>query len=263
MAGFLYFAKGWRQPVTRRLAEEWGLGYALENEPVDAECNHPELGRGRLFTDLKRQDARALIARGRPRQVWSLHSPATGDTRPEVHVGYWSDAAPQPCDLLRSTALPGHEVELGDGLSWVAPVALQWDAGLSAHTAALPRGAVYDPVAAQWGPGKVDPRYEPLWEIATRFDEWMRRENQRGREALGEQLGPAEELEVTLSKAEALTDATAALGFNYLVGPVEASVLGWFARDSQVALRVLEAVVDWPSLLAMVKKKEATATGGG
>lgn len=263
MATFLYFAKGWKQPINSKLAAEWGVGHAFDNEPTDADCQHPDLGHGRLFANLSQLDGEPLVARGLPRQNWRLCVPAVEHNRPEIHVGYWVDHKPTPANLARDGLLPGHEVVLGDDQPWTAPMAIQW-LGLGTHSCQLPRGADYDPVAQAWGPGAIDPRYEPLWEIATRFDAWMRGINQQARQAVAEAGGAVaaeDEIELTLTKADGLRDAVAALAFNYRVGPVEADALGWFSRDHELSLKVLESLVDWPSLLGMLKKKAEAVTG--
>ena len=266
MAGFLYFAKGRREPVTLQLVRDWGLGYAFESEPTDVDVIHPKLGSGKLFAEPRRHPDLALVVRDAPEQIWTLHSPVvTSSPRSEVHVGYWAEHKPTPADLSRKAMLPGHDVSMGDGLRWRSPIALQWNDSLTApQTTALPQGAEYDATLGKWMPGQIDPRYQRLWEIANRFNDEIRRTNSDVRGAMaeeGEQVAPDDEIEISLSASDGCNDAVEALAFNYLIGPVEATLLGWFAESFDVAGEVLAATIDYPTLQRLLKKK--AATGGG
>ena len=81
------------------------------------------------------------------RQEWIPAVPSGGLPAARYWVGFWSDSLPLPSDLARARLFSGTAVELGDGNSWVLPVA-----------AMLPRDAILDPETG-----------EVLFEIQERF----------------------------------------------------------------------------------------------
>lgn len=263
MAGLLYFAKGFRQPVTLELAKQWGLGYAFEESVAKCEARHPEHGDGQLFADIKRLNGEPL-AIDASRQEWTLLAPQD-PSRPELYVAYWSDNRPAPEEMSRRRMLPGHDVELGDGQVWSVPFALQWTPDLSSRDCVLERRVRFDPIEQAWVCGDVEQRYAGLWKIAVRFAEWQAIEIRNLLEAIegdGEKLDSSDELELTLTTNTALNDAATVLAVNYILGPVEASHLGLVANQS-TAGKILDAVVDGPTLERLTKKKRVAAPGTG
>jgi hypothetical protein len=164
------------------------------------------------------------------RQTW------IGPTPDGVWIGYANDAPPKPEELARETQLRGHQVRLADGQQWEIPVARAFDEGR--WTSKLPQKLIYDITTGQWTYAGVEARYTRLWEVANRWWDAF--------------VVKSEAVEAQMSNHDAIECAVDAIGFNYCIGRVEASMLG-LLTDSIIA-EVLNAVVDIPTLEAWSKK---------
>lgn len=240
--GFLYFLPG-GPAVTRKRVEDAGLGYLFDGrrgpgpshvglEPGPGGkpgCAFSVAGRSGRGGPLPSRASETKPGEDGKREPVVAWSPIHGT---EAWIGVLEDALPGPADLARAEAIEGHQVELGDGASWLVPVVrrLRGDPG-------LPCALVFD--GHDWNRGDVKPAFRALWAAACRI--WAVFQGAR----VGEP--------VTLTE-EATTAATA-IAVNYRVSPVEVGALGLLDTGSHVEL--LKAVVDWPSLKLLEGKEEA------
>lgn len=226
MAGLLYHFP--EKKVGRHLFERAGLVHALEGRSV-----------GTVGTTARGPSGRegCIVAPPCPRGHAPAPQAADGATwvqvpGQDVWLGWLPDARPSPQDLARATQVPGHEVQLADGASWLVPVARRVNG-----SSALPRALRWDGQA--WSAGDVVAAHARLWGVACRL--W---------DAL---LSASEGGTVTL---DVECDAVAlALATNYRLGPPELSALGLLttaARDE-----VIKALVDLPVLEALQGKAGA------
>lgn len=158
-----------------------------------------------------------------------------------------------PANLVREQSLRGHEIELGDGRTWVVPVARAVDETSSEliWQMELPRTIVLNE-QGEWAFGPVVERCRRLWEIATWwFDE-----------ALSARL---RDQDVKIDPQQVYHRATEVLGYNYRIGPVECSLLGLW--QTGLADLVLDALCDMPTLnrwaeqRLLEKKRDEIASG--
>lgn len=262
MAGFLYYAKGWDAPVTRKQVEAWGLGYAFDAEPQDAEAIAGPSGLGRVFAMLRTMPGKPLQAMKAPEQTWELLLPAN-ETRPELHVGYWSDSRPTPEDLVRSELVESWPVVLEDGNTWQVPVAMEKQ-GAGRFRRSLPCKMRYEPRLEPpgWVFGEIEQKYAGLWEIAERFDDWIHNavldtDDAMVTQGLEPESDDAFDLPATYPRLH--EDATYSLATHYRVNQGEVSLLGLFSANNTKsgAMDVLAALIDTQTLVAIEKKKQA------
>lgn len=149
--------------------------------------------------------------------------------------------------LARTSQLPGDEVELSNGQSWLVPLIrrpviedseIRW-------TVTLPRTLRYE--AGRWANGPVERRYQQLYDIGM---QWF----QVRLEAVSSEDGSTE-LEVSVD--EAINWSVTMLAQNYRLGPHEVSAAGLINQYNFSG--VLDAAVDWHRFTLLVKKK-ATAS---
>lgn len=179
------------------------------------------------------------------RQTW------VGPTTDGVWIGFANDAPPTPEELARETQLRGHLVRLADGNNWLVPVARAFTDGR--WTSSLPRKLAYDTATQTWTYDKPEMRFQPLWDIASKWMDYISQGGEKDDEGNVETV-------VDVSVAEAAQLCSDVLSFNYCVGPLECSQLGLF-NDSTV-VELLNAVVDMPTLNAWLKKKDQRTQDG-
>jgi hypothetical protein len=238
MPGFLYYLPAKRDIKLAELVA-LGLGYAFE-KPSFTRCeihaNGPDKGAGVIVAD----DTRLVghrVGYYADEQEW-VKVPKTN-----AYVGWFKADPPTPTDLERSQTLNGHLVELGDGNEWLVPVAR--GAAEEGWYTALPQRTGLDD-NGEWASGKVIARYEALWDAACRFWDAFRSANDVEGEA------------VQLDFAGQNDAALVALQANYRVGRAEVVALGLF--DGQCVVRILQALIDWPTWLELHKKKVTSET---
>lgn len=215
--------------------EAAGIGYAWPDQRTKRETLK---GPGGTAQGVVVADARLPADRvgfWPDRQTWSK---VPGST---AWCGYYTDEPPTPEELLRAEPLPGHRVELADGRPWLVPVARGVAEDGWYHT--LPRQSVLDE-SGQWTRGDVVAKYGRLWETAC---QWWDALNA----ATVESAGDAARL--VFDFAGIHDAAVVALSANYRLGRIEAALLGIF--DDRCVRRVLDALVDWPTLEEFAKKK--------
>lgn len=231
---FLYFA-----PNTTATQPPVAIAYAFERSPACREIinNGPDGGRGMLYAERAES-----LGYNRNTQKWQ-RIPVT-----DCWCGWATDQElPTPETLIRREALAGHFIELGDGQSWLVPVArsvvpdapeLRWVVRLPQRLELGDDG--------QWKYGSVVARYQRLWDIATTwYDQVL-----RGR------MGDSDEIDVEISVADAINLACEVLQANYRVGPVELSAMGVW--ESGLFGTVLDALCDMQTLVEWLQARAAS-----
>lgn len=163
MAGFLYFLAGGPSKVTLEATRQLGLGYAFTGSCASGQCNsnNPVGKAGCIFADRTRHVGRE-IGMYPDRQTWRKMPAREG--RPELWLGYWSDAKPTPRDLLRANAPEGIVVlKLFDGQDWIIPAFTEFDETTHDGPCALPAALDYDE-AGNLIDGKPVGEFAALWE---------------------------------------------------------------------------------------------------
>jgi hypothetical protein len=250
MSTFLYYAgETFVPPIVKHLASRFEAG--MHQQQV---LRGPDNDRGTLICDKDRLDAQRLKYRPQE-QTWRLVGAAG---RPAYWIGTINGEEPTPEDLVRRKTIPGHEVELADGRSWLCPVARGQAAqdGRLVWYHTLPRTIVLDEDSdRQWTEGRVVPRYARLWELAGHY--WQAR--------LGSAIADAEPgREVSFDFQGAAAAAVECLAVNYRVTNVEVSALG--ILDTEAPRKILDALIDWPTLVklsAELQKKTACEANAG
>lgn len=229
---FVYFA-----PHHRGYQPPEALAYAFDNAPSAREVvgDGPGNQRGMLFS----ADEHACRYSAED-QRWKK-MPGT-----ELWCGLdTGKEPPTPDELRRQHALRGHSVMLGDGQSWLVPVArlCTREAGEIRWAIGLPRKFEVGEDGG-WCYGPVVARYQRLWDIATQWwDEVVRGTIDGG------------SMEISLTIQQCLDMAAEVLRANYRVGVVELSLLGAFESGSYSA--VLDALCDVPTLVTIAEEERA------
>lgn len=198
-------------------------------------------------------------------QTWvRFDRPAPGGT---IWLGWWNDARPGPDSIQRAVTLPGYGVLLGDGNTWVVPVAKLlpasrvWD-GKSWLTRQRP---VY---AALWNLS-CDLLRE-FWEPVNTWAEMIERHQQRDdKSAVAIPADEEARATAVLSEYEAATagydpmDTVRILSANYRIGPEEVSALELIDAGATIGhdWAVANALVDGQRILLDRAKKNGPAAG--
>ncbi|HOX08995.1 MAG TPA: hypothetical protein PK280_21545 [Planctomycetota bacterium] len=245
MAGLLYYVPG--QPGVLasdldRLGLRAALGPAAPPPPFGEVRRGPDGARGCVLAP------KPEVPGGRSPEI--RYAPDAQLWRPAPGGAYWVGrelAEPVlPEDLMRAQSIGGHWVRLEGGQDWLVPVARTFDAG-----SVLPHALVLGPE------GQVvrEPleRYAAISAKAERVWAWAAAQHRLPVQA----AEPPE----SLSDAEGLTVAAAALGLNYRLALPEISLLRLVTDEN--AVKVLEAFVDFPSLLARAMEYDAASKKNG
>lgn len=243
MSGLLYFIEGEAHCNGGDLVERIrraGLGYAFDEETR-------AVGAGAMKGPGGKPGMVVAVPAGVDRlgyypddQQWRNVPNLDG-----VHVGMVKDAPPAPADLRWPRMLDGHLVILGDHKHWLVPVARAVRDDYTEYIA-LPASVRLDD-EGNWSRTAVESRYEHLWPLACRWwDAKMQAHEHEDDEGLATHA-------ISVEFQDLMNAACTALGGNYRIGPAEADLLGLLTSDN--APKVLNALVDFPRVMELVKKK--------
>lgn len=268
MSNFLYFLPKHSGSVTLDQLEAAGLRYVFDSpgfSPRQCQCGpdgspgvivategNAELG---YFAD--RQTWRKVP----DREVWvgMCRGQGPGAREEKKGPGARGQNSDAEFSLARRKQLAGHTVTLLDGQQWLVPVARGWieQDGEMRWQKRLPVVSVLDD-EGRWVEGDVVSQYAALWELAVQFDAMKLAATQSAVAAAGggEAIDDAEPVTVEL-EFDVHDGAVAAMAANYRIGPVEASMLGLLTFE--LAIEVLNALIDEPTWLEWVKKNTADA----
>lgn len=241
MPGLLYYLPERDRAIKLEELRTAGLGYAFERAPTCCGVQGgPDGSPGVVVAD-PQSVPESQIGHYPDRQTWRK-MPASPNW-----VAYYTADRPASADLQRDQVLPGHWIRLADGQEWLAPIArgageeddrLVWYQNLPEATSIDGEG--------NWTRTGVLPRYERLWEIATRW--WDARSG-----ATISDDAQQQNIRATFD-FDGLNDAAlAALAANYRVGKAEVALLGLF--DDHCTAQILDALIDWPTIETWLKKK--------
>ena len=241
----LYYLPAVHQ-VTRERIEAAGLGYAFEARPVSVPVVRGPLegSGGVILCDPKAPHAERL-GYYCDEQTWRKVPGAKSHTEHgHVCVGMWNDARPNVETLARQSLLPGTQLELADGRTWLAPRAIQWaDSEPPYPIQTLPRSlGVSDD--GEWVQGEILPRFARLWEIA---EAWHA--------LLAARVDPEGGVAVEIEVNDLYDWAAECLTANYRIGKAEIDMLGLFTHAH--AQRILSCLLDESGLAAILQKKTA------
>jgi len=237
-AGFIYYA-----PMPKRLVGDslaaLGLGTICGGGFVGAETQRgPDGLAGTVFAPKLGTEPTVptqFLGYYPERQTWRS---APGGLH---YVGTVNVSPPAPEALLRRDALQGHAVEMAEGRLWHVPIARGWTEQENEVRwyINLPRRSRLN-AEGQWEAGDVVERYARLFKIACDFWDSALGCDQSGRFEFGDAHAAAVEV----------------LATNYLLGPVEADMLG-ILSDASVR-KVLEALIDWPAFIELARSPRPT-----
>ena len=157
-------------------------------------------------------------------------------------VGLWNDQHPTPAMLQRAKVIDGHEVEMANGSRWLVPVARGFDfsGDEPAARVALPTLLDLDD-DGEWILGDVLPQFSRLCKIA---------------ETVWDTIAAAGEgAPVVISGSDEFEMVAEVLSTNYRVSKIECVMLRLLEAGGATTTNVLQAVVDWPSMVAWSQKK--------
>ena len=238
--GFLYFIETEQFQGTVEDVARAGLSYAFERSPMVRASSQGPGGRAGFVVS-----GNVDLGFYPAKQSWRRNVKTSKNQNVETWVGKDNGAAIEPWELARSRTLNGHAITLLDGRRWVCPVArrlVDLPDGTLAWTNALPHKWDVDE-GGRWITGAVLPRYAALWEEGDWIWEYFKSAD--GQNTVdGQKAGDA---------------AALALGANYRVGPVECGLLDLI--DDQTVFEVLGALVDWPRVVDVLKKKLNSDSG--
>lgn len=246
--GPVYFIPRATRQVKLAEARALGLAYALEDKLTPAGVAHgPDGQAGVVVADPDRVPPHK-IGYYQAEQAWRKipgGSTAAGDA---LWVGIYTADPPTPADLVRLRPLVGHGVTLADGRRYTVPVARSIDEAADelVYHNRLPQAITIDD-EGEWQPAGVLAQYTRLWEIACAW--WDAR------------LG-AQETDAgwTFHFAQANDCALEALAANYRLGKAELALCGLLTEEAVVA--VLDALIDWPTVISWLKKKFPPVSAG-
>jgi hypothetical protein len=229
MTAFLYFAAGVSKPVTVEDLPGLGLAHAFESNPQSSPLSGrtPTGGPGMLIWN------QARIGDHMPAYVPEKQTWRTVPGRPEVQVGFYTDAPPTPATLRKVGGMAGQKLTLGDGHNWIAPV-----------------------LAMFGGEGGFSPAYS----LVADLDEegrWITggpTASSRAIQALFDRLYVGMSSETGIDAATGLDAAAELLGINYVVSRVELAQLRVLTTD-ETLIKILNVALDWDHVLEWSKKK--------
>lgn len=245
-SGFLYFLPGGRRDV--KIADVPAIAYAFERSIISREVlgAGPDGGIGVVIAD-------ASVP------AESLGYYADSQTWRKIpNCEHWvgrDGGVITPKDLQRTKMLGGHAVTMADGNQWIVPTVIVRKATEDGWPGemALPRAIGMDD-AGNWTRGDVLPKYAALPDICSQWWESLigsvvaavnRDECGEPREAVGVKF------------VDWFNSVAKILQANYRISGVEVAMLG--ILDEQCASEVMNAAVDWPTMLEYLGKKASAS----
>lgn len=241
MPGFVYFLPNkTRLDAKLDKLRELGLGYAFEERAVGAEVQHSPSGERGVVVGDPAHVTENHLGYFADRQTWQK---IPGK---EIWVGFATASPPTPADLARQQQLLGHWVKLADDQRWLVPIArrvVPEDYHLPWYCA-LPQSVGLDE-HGEWVANQPLARYAPLWRQALAW--W-------------DAMSAAELVDnkAQLDFAGLLDAAVLTLQANYRVSKIECALLALLTIEH--AREVLNALIDWPTITAWLKKKADSET---
>jgi len=241
---FLYFLPGIPRTAALPSAAEIaarGLSYAFEGRPTGRGCVGPAGQEGMLLGCPRRWESGNVYYE--PTQIWQPHPQG------QYFVGYWPGQLPGPTELAREKLLDGHPLVMADDRSWQIPLArdvhdeCQPNQFRCTWSCELPQRVALD-AQGHWREQGPLTRYQPLWELVSGWNDYRR--------GTDDDPGWQELVEHWSQYQTRFAAATEVLAANYVVGPVECSILGLFTRDN--AREVLDLAIAQPEFEVILKK---------
>ena len=247
MSGFFYFLPGISRMATLPSAEEIaarGLAYAFEGRPH---------GRGVM---MGRVEGYLLGCRRRfadvgevyfdPAQQWQPHPSG------KYSVGYYPDRLPGPAELARAKLIEGHSIELADDRRWEVPLARSVHAAadpklICAWSCELPQALAID-AKGDWIEQGPLPRYRSLWDLVSSWND--------ARRSFADDPAAAKLIEHWSTYKVRIDAAVQVLAANYVVGPIECSILRLLTKEN--TKEILDLAIDQPEFERLLKKFLAT-----
>lgn len=258
MSGFLYFLEGANEAQGRELLSLRGLGHVAAPSLSTRGANTGPGGVGGIVLADSLRVAGGLIGFYPDQQTWRQVPGQEG-----AWVGLMNQERPGPADLARAERIAGEDVELGDGSLWHVPHAVDFGGGGLDRTIELDE-------EGRWRAGQIVPEYRWLWDLA-----WQWRDAIDGLVAWGDEHADeagepsfAGFADQRLELDWIASRSVEVLAANYVIGPVEAAMLGLLVTGRRWA--VLNALCDMGSFrriaeAAVGEKKtgDGPATGPG
>lgn len=232
MAGFLYYVPNAKLGATPADLAAAGIAHAIDalGYATGRVTGGPDGGDGLLLGYFPKQEH---LVRYLPDKQDHRKIPGT-----DAWVLWYKDDLPTPDELARPIdfQLAGRPVRLLDDREWVVPVIRAWgaDDDGAGWELQLPTCLGVDG-DGQWCRGEIVPRFAELWRQGMRWAEvWFA--------GFGEAMGrerpddDSTSFQVELDAQEQYDLATACLGVNYRLGPVEATVLGLLSEPHGTAI---------------------------
>jgi hypothetical protein len=236
MGCFLYFVPDRSAGLSNKEISDIGLGYALDGTIHQQGLSGAGPGglRGVL---LACGCDPSMVRYADSEQQWY-------ETPFGYWIGLWIKDRPNSAALARDSQLDGHYVVLADGDVWLAPMARKYLADGWYHV--LPRTVKLGP-ERKWEKGDVVAKYKRLWDNGQAW--WDAR-----LAAVPVESQAGDDIRIDFDCA--VTLAVESLSENYRIGQDEVSILGLF--DSTSAKEILDALIDFPGLLALMEAEKKT-----
>lgn len=240
MAGFLYFKPNHSGPrVTLEKVNEWGLGYAFEQEPTCRDSALPVAHfKGSVFGVESELEGKAVGVYPEE-QTWAKIPNSN------CWVGYYNEHKPKEADLRKNDQLPHYVLPLANGESWNIPKVVHVNEGEIEKN--LPCKLDVD------DKGKIkrgDPveKYQYLWKLAEPYIDTF--------------LVPETGDEFDIDSSDILADAVKFLQVNYRIGLREAIMLELFPEDLNKIVLVCLCAIDYQTWHAWQESLKKTNDQG-
>jgi hypothetical protein len=238
----IYFAEG-LQTVTKEKVcasgpDGLGLDYAFDQGPDVLPGEGPE-GSSGVFFSHPASNTRSLQTLIKQGVDWTPYDPSDADSRLWIGIPSGEQIPPQVC--ARDNQVTGHAVSMGDGQTWIIPIA-RFTTGPAAGTTPLNVRLQWD--GETWQDGSMTPEHRKYFEQAVRFfNVFISR-----LEKIAEK-NTNEDIQEDITLPEECDMVALGLRINYRISRPEISALGLFSTDT--IMQAAMAAIDYVS----IKKK--------